>query len=178
MQLNYFGCLRVTMGVLPGMVRKHKGHVVNISSIGVLTNAPRFSAYVASKAALDAWTRCASSEFSDRGITFTTINMPLVRTPMIAPTKIYNNVPTLAPEEAADMIAQACVYKPVRIATRLGTFGQVLHAFAPRIAQIVMNTSFRMFPDSEAAKGDKGGEKPKLSAEAVALQQMMRGIHF
>jgi NAD(P)-dependent dehydrogenase (short-subunit alcohol dehydrogenase family) len=178
MQLNYFGCLRVTMGVLPGMVRKHKGHVVNISSIGVLTNAPRFSAYVASKAALDAWTRCASSEFSDRGITFTTINMPLVRTPMIAPTKIYNNVPTLSPEEAAYMIAQACVYKPVRIATRLGIFGQVLHAFAPRIAQIVMNTSFRMFPDSEAAKGDKGSEKPKLSAEAIALQQMMRGIHF
>jgi NAD(P)-dependent dehydrogenase (short-subunit alcohol dehydrogenase family) len=72
--------------------------VVNISSIGVLTNAPRFSAYVASKAALDAWTRCASSEFADQGITFTTINMPLVRTPMIAPTKIYNNVPTLAPK--------------------------------------------------------------------------------
>ena len=64
MQLNYFGCLRVTMGLLPGMVAKHKGHVVNISSIGVLTNAPRFSAYVASKAALDAWTRCASSEFA------------------------------------------------------------------------------------------------------------------
>jgi NAD(P)-dependent dehydrogenase (short-subunit alcohol dehydrogenase family) len=120
MQLNYFGCLRVTMGLLPGMVKKRKGHVVNISSIGVLTNAPRFSAYVASKAALDAWTRCASSEFADQGITFTTINMPLVRTPMIAPTKIYQNVPTLSPEEAAEMIAQACVNKPVRIATRLG----------------------------------------------------------
>ena len=177
MQLNYFGCLRVTMGVLPAMVAKKKGHIVNISSIGVLTNAPRFSAYVASKAALDAWTRCASSEYADTGISFTTINMPLVRTPMIAPTKIYNNVPTLAPEEAADMIAQACVYKPVRIATRLGTAGQVLHALAPRVAQIVMNTSFRMFPDSEAAKGEKGA-KPQLSAEAVALQQMMRGIHF
>ena len=123
MQLNYFGCLRVTMGLLPGMVAKRSGHVVNISSIGVLTNAPRFSAYVASKAALDAWTRCASSEFADQGITFTTINMPLVRTPMIAPTKIYNNVPTLAPEEAADMIAQACISKPVRIATRLGIIG-------------------------------------------------------
>jgi NAD(P)-dependent dehydrogenase (short-subunit alcohol dehydrogenase family) len=178
MQLNYFGCLRVTMGLLPGMVAKKRGHVVNISSIGVLTNAPRFSAYVASKAALDAWTRCASSEYADMGISFTTINMPLVRTPMIAPTKIYNNVPTLAPEEAADLIAQACVYKPVRIATRLGTTGQVLHAFAPRIAQIVMNTSFRMFPDSDAAKGDKAGGKPQLSAEAVAMQQMMRGIHF
>ncbi len=177
MQLNYFGCLRVTMGLLPGMVAKRRGHVVNISSIGVLTNAPRFSAYVASKSALDAWTRCASSEFADQGISFTTINMPLVRTPMIAPTKIYNNVPTLAPEEAAEMIAQACIGKPVRIATRLGIFGQVLHALAPRIAQIVMNTTFRMFPDSDAAKGEKGA-KPQLSAEAVAMQQMMRGIHF
>jgi NAD(P)-dependent dehydrogenase (short-subunit alcohol dehydrogenase family) len=177
MQLNYFGCLRVTMGLLPGMVAKRKGHVVNISSIGVLTNAPRFSAYVASKAALDAWTRCASSEFADQGISFTTINMPLVRTPMIAPTKIYQNVPTLAPEEAADLIAQACIFKPVRIATRLGVTGQVLHAFVPRVAQIVMNTSFRMFPDSSAAKGEKGA-KPQLSAEAVAMQQMMRGIHF
>ena len=169
MQLNYFGCLRVTMGVLPGMVAKKKGHVVNISSIGVLTNAPRFSAYVASKAALDAWTRCASSEYADQGITFTTINMPLVRTPMIAPTNIYKNVPTLAPEEAADMIAQACIAKPVRIATRMGISGELLHAVAPRIAQIVMNTSFRMFPDSAAAKGDKSG-KPALSAEAVAMQ--------
>ena len=177
MQLNYFGCLRVTMGLLPGMVAKRKGHVVNISSIGVLTNAPRFSAYVASKAALDAWTRCASSEFADQGISFTTINMPLVRTPMIAPTQIYKNVPTLAPEEAADMIAQACIFKPVRIATRLGVTGQVLHAFVPRVAQIVMNTSFRMFPDSSAAKGEKGA-KPQLSPEAVAMQQMMRGIHF
>jgi len=177
MQLNYFGCLRVTMGLLPGMVAKRRGHIVNISSIGVLTNAPRFSAYVASKAALDAWTRCASSEYADTGITFTTINMPLVRTPMIAPTQIYKNVPTLAPEEAADMIAEACVYKPVRIATRLGISGEVLHALLPRVAQIVMNTSFRMFPDSSAAKGDKSA-KPTLSPEAVALQQMMRGIHF
>lgn len=180
MQLNYFGCLRLTMGLLPGMVAKRRGHVVNISSIGVLTNAPRFSAYVASKAALDAWTRCAASEFADLGITFTTINMPLVRTPMIAPTKIYNNVPTLSSEQAADLVAEACVYKPVRIATRLGIVGQVMHALVPRVAQIVMNTSFRMFPDSEAAAGAKGekGGRPQLSAEAVALQQMMRGIHF
>ena len=177
MQLNYFGCLRVTMGLLPGMVAKKKGHVVNISSIGVLTNAPRFSAYVASKAALDAWTRCASSEFADQGISFTTINMPLVRTPMIAPTNIYNNVPTLSPEQAADMVADACISKPVRIATRLGITGQVLHALVPRIAQIAMNTSFRMFPDSSAAKGEKG-ERQKLSPEAIAMQQMMRGIHF
>ncbi|MCZ8284260.1 MAG: short chain dehydrogenase, partial [Bacteroidia bacterium] len=98
-------------------------------------------------------------------------------TPMIAPTNLYNNVPTLSPEEAADMIAQACIFKPVRVATRLGITGQLMHALVPRIAQIAMNTSFRMFPDSSAAKGEKGA-KPQLSAEAVAMQQMMRGIHF
>ncbi|MES2958070.1 MAG: SDR family oxidoreductase [Pseudomonadota bacterium] len=177
MQLNYFGSLRVTMGLLPGMVAKKKGHVVNISSISVLVNAPRFSAYVASKAALDAWTRCASSEYADQGVTFTTVNMPLVRTPMTAPTKIYDNMPLLKPEEAADMIIQACIDKPVRVATRLGIFGEILHAAAPRITQIVMNTTFRMFPDSAAAKGEKLA-KPQLSAEAVAMAQMMRGIHF
>ena len=180
MQLNYFGAVRVTMGLLPSMVARHAGHVVNISSIGVLTNAPRFSAYVASKAALEAWTQCAASEYADQGVTFTTINMPLVRTPMIAPTHIYKNVPTLSPDEAADMVAQACIFKPVRIATRLGILGQVLHALLPRVAQIGMNTSFRMFPDSSAAQGGKGskGDQPQLSAEALALQQMLRGIHF
>jgi NAD(P)-dependent dehydrogenase (short-subunit alcohol dehydrogenase family) len=145
----------------------------------VLTNAPRFSAYVASKAALDAWTRCAASEFSDIGIKFTTINMPLVRTPMIAPTKIYQNIPTLSPDDAADLIAQAIVYKPVRIATRLGILGVVVHALVPRIAQIIMNTSFRMFPDSDAAQiksGDKKG--PSMNADQMALQQLLRGIHF
>jgi NAD(P)-dependent dehydrogenase (short-subunit alcohol dehydrogenase family) len=178
MQLNYFGCLRTTMGLLPHMAARRRGHVVNISSIGVLTNAPRFSAYVASKAALDAWTRCAASEFIDVGVTFTTINMPLVKTPMIAPTKIYENVPTLSPDEAADLIVDAIVYKPVRIATRLGIFGQVLHALAPRVAQIVMNTAFRMFPDSPAAKGAKDGEKPKPTPDQIAFANLMRGIHF
>jgi NAD(P)-dependent dehydrogenase (short-subunit alcohol dehydrogenase family) len=177
MQLNYFGCLRVTMGLLPGMVAKKKGHVVNLSSISVLVNAPRFSAYVASKAALDAWTRCASSEFADQGVTFTTVNMPLVRTPMTAPTKIYDNMPLLKPEEAAAMIIQACIDKPVRVATRLGIFGEILHAAAPRITQIVMNTTFRMFPDSAAAKGDKS-VKATLSPEAIAMSQMMKGVHF
>jgi len=177
------------MGLLPKMVERRRGHIVNISSIGVLTNAPRFSAYVASKAALDAWTRCAASEFADVGVTFTTINMPLVRTPMIAPTRLYQNVPTLSPEEAADLVSQAIVYKPVRIATRLGITGEVLHALMPRIMQIVMNTTFRMFPDSDAAKGAKdardakdakgaGGKPPQLSADQVAFQQLMRGIHF
>ncbi|WP_374398850.1 SDR family oxidoreductase [Niveibacterium sp.] len=182
MQTNYFGALRITMGVLPKMIEKRRGHVINISSIGVLTNAPRFSAYVASKSALDSWTRCAASEFADRGIEFTTINMPLVRTPMIAPTEMYKDVPTLAPEDAADLVIEAIIHKPVRIATRLGIFGQVIHALLPKAAQAIMNTTFRMFPDSTAAQGGTGsGEKKSLSsptADQVAFSQLMRGIHF
>jgi hypothetical protein len=104
--------------------------------------------------------------------------MPLVKTPMIAPTKLYDQVPTLTPDDAADMIVDAIIHRPVRIATRLGIFGQVLHAMAPRVAQIIMNTTYRMFPDSTASK-TKGDEKPALpSADQVAFTQIMRGIHF
>jgi NAD(P)-dependent dehydrogenase (short-subunit alcohol dehydrogenase family) len=180
MAINYFGALRVTMGLLPGMVAKRKGHIVNISSISVLVNAPRFSSYVASKAALDAWTSCAACEYADQGVTFTSIKMPLVRTPMTAPTKIYESMPLLMPEQAADMIIRACVEKPVEITTRLGTSVGLLHVAAPRVAQIIMNTTFRMFPDSAAARGEKGekSEKAKLSPEAIAMASMMQGIHF
>ena len=177
MELNYFGSLRMIMGLLPGMEKRRRGHVINISSIGVLSNAPRFSAYVASKAALDAFSRCASAEFSDTGVFFTTINMPLVRTPMIAPTKIYDNVPTISPEEAAAMVKQAVIYKPQRIATRLGIFAQVLHAVAPKVSEIVMNSAFRMFPDSAAAKGVKDHQS-EASQEQVAFASLMRGIHW
>ncbi|QDZ29443.1 SDR family oxidoreductase [Noviherbaspirillum sp. UKPF54] len=178
MQLNYFGALRMTMGLLPKMMERRAGQVINISSIGVLTNAPRFSAYVASKAALDAWTLCAASEFADVGIKFTTINMPLVRTPMIAPTGIYRDVPTLSPDEAADLVVRAIVDKPVRIATRIGLAGQGLHTVMPHAAQIILNTAFRMFADMEPAA--KEGEKaaPPLSAEQRAMQQLLRGVHF
>ncbi|MBZ0133718.1 MAG: SDR family oxidoreductase [Rhodocyclaceae bacterium] len=178
MQLNYFAAVRVAMGFLPGMIEKKRGHIINISSIGVLTNAPRFSAYVASKSALEAFSRCAASEFADRGIDFTSINMPLVRTPMIAPTKMYQNVPTLSPEEAADLVVSAIIHKPIRIATRLGIFGQVVHAVSPKVAQIIMNTSFRMFPDSSASVGKKEGAPAQPTADQIAFTQLMRGIHF
>ncbi len=177
MQLNYFGSLRLIMNVLPHMEQRHSGQIINISSIGVLTNAPRFSAYVASKAALDSFSRCAAAEFNDIGVSFTTINMPLVRTPMIAPTKLYDNVPTITPEEAANMVKQAVIYKPQRIATRLGVFAQVLHAIAPKVAEIVMNSAFRMFPDSAAAKGVKEGQV-EASQEQLAFASLMRGIHW
>ena len=177
MQLNYFGALRLIMGFLPGMVASKRGHIINISSIGVLSNAPRFSAYVASKSALDSFAACAASEFIDKGVDFTTINMPLVRTPMIAPTKMYENVPTLSPEQAADLVVEAIVYKPVRIATRLGIFGAVSHAVAPKLTQILLNSAFNMFPDSAAAAGKKEGET-QLSPEQMAFAQLTQGIHW
>ena len=177
MQLNYFGSLRLIMRVLPGMSKKRRGHIINISSIGVLSNAPRFSAYVSSKAALDAFSRCAAAEFSDAGVHFTTINMPLVRTPMIAPTKIYENLPTITPDEAAVMVKRAVIYKPQRIATRLGIFAQVLHAVAPKVSEIVMNSAFRMFPDSAAAKGVKDHQHA-ATQEQLAFASLMKGIHW
>ncbi|MDH3660558.1 MAG: SDR family oxidoreductase, partial [Alphaproteobacteria bacterium] len=178
MAINYFGAVRLTMGLLPAMAENRRGHVINISSIGVLANAPHFSAYVASKAALEAWTRCAASEFLDRGVQFTTINMPLVRTPMIAPTEFYRHIPALTPDEAAEHIVEAIVQQPVRIATHLGIFGQVLHAIVPHIAQIINNTAFRMFPDSSAALKKRKGEKEPPTVDQVAFTQLLRGVHF
>ncbi|MGY3876969.1 SDR family oxidoreductase [Aeromonas enteropelogenes] len=172
MQLNYFGALKVIMGVLPGMIEKKKGHIINISSIGVLTNAPRFSAYVASKSALDAWVRTAASEFADKGVNFSIINMPLVKTPMVAPTKVYDQVPMMTPEEAADLVCDTIINKHVRLATRLGVFGQVVHALAPRVAQVIMNTSFRTFADP------KDGDQSKATADQVAVSTLIKGIHF
>jgi NAD(P)-dependent dehydrogenase (short-subunit alcohol dehydrogenase family) len=178
MQLNYFGSLRLIMGFLPSMSERRRGHIVNISSIGVLSNAPRFSAYVASKAALDAFSRCAASEFADKNISFTIINMPLVKTPMIGPTKIYDNVPVLTPDDAADMVVRAIIERPQRIATRLGIFAEMLHLLAPKVYQVVLNTAFQLFPDSAAAKGVKGAKEEAPSSEQVAFASLMRGIHW
>ncbi|MEE4660675.1 MAG: SDR family oxidoreductase [Halieaceae bacterium] len=178
MQVNYFGAVRLVMGLAPSMLERRQGHVINISSISTLTASPRFSAYVASKSALDAWTRAAAVEFSDRNVRFTTIHMPLVRTPMISATTIYDHMPVLTPDEAVDLVVDAVIHKDKRIASRLGIFLQVVTAVAPRFSELLMNTVFRMFPDSAAAKGEKQAEKIEASNEQVALAALMKGVHF
>jgi NAD(P)-dependent dehydrogenase (short-subunit alcohol dehydrogenase family) len=185
MQLNYFGPVKLILKLLPRMRERKQGHIVNISSIGVQTNTPRFSAYVASKAALDAFSRAIASEMIDDGVTITTIHMPLVRTPMIAPTKLYNRFPTITPEKAADMIGEAIVHRPKRIATPLGTLGQLLYAINPRSMDYVLNTAYQLFPDSRAARGEKkeperDGAVPseEASREQVAFAYLMRGVHW
>jgi len=176
MQLNYFGSLRLIMGFMPKMIERRKGHIINISSIGVLANSPRFSAYVASKAALDAFSRCAQGELSGKHIAFTTINMPLVKTPMIAPTKMYDSVPTLTPDEAADLVVKGIIERPSRIATRLGIFSALINAVAPKAYEVVMSTAFELFPDSSAAKGE--GKDAAPSQEQIAFAALMRGVHW
>jgi short-subunit dehydrogenase len=179
MQLNYFGCLRLIMGFLPSMTSRRRGHVINISSIGVLASSPRFSAYVASKAALDAFSRCAQAEFSGKNIAFTTVNMPLVKTPMIAPTKMYDSIPTLSPEEAADLVVKAIIERPSRVATRMGIFAATLNALVPKAYEVIMNTAFEMFPDSAAAKGDrKAMRQAQPTNEQIAFAAVMRGVHW
>jgi NAD(P)-dependent dehydrogenase (short-subunit alcohol dehydrogenase family) len=188
MQLNYFGALRLILSILPSMRKRSKGrkggHIINVSSIGVQTNTPRFSAYVASKAALDAWSRCVASEVVDDGVSITTIHMPLVRTPMIAPTKMYDAFPTITPDQAAEMITTAMITKPKKVATRLGNFGELLYNVAPKASDAILNTAYKLFPESSAAKGKgkedgKPAEKEKeLSTEGVAFAYLMRGVHW
>jgi len=107
MELNYFGPVKLILRLLPGMRERGSGQIVNVSTLGVQTNTPRFSAYVASKAALDAFSRSVASEVVDDGVHFSTVYMPLVRTPMSEPTGHYKNFPAKSPDEAADMIANA-----------------------------------------------------------------------
>jgi short-subunit dehydrogenase len=178
-QLNYLGALRLILALLPTMQARKSGHIINISSIGTQTNPPRFSAYVASKAALDAFSRVIASEVKADKIHITTINMPLVRTPMIAPTRMYDMFPAITPEEAAEMIAKAMVNKPKKVATKLGNFGELLYAVAPKASDSILNTAYKLFPDSQAAKGkgEEGRDKAP-STEAVAFAHLMKGVHW
>ncbi|MEZ5156860.1 MAG: SDR family oxidoreductase [Solirubrobacterales bacterium] len=189
MQLNYFGPVRLILRLLPAMRQRRSGQIINVSSIGVQTNMPRFSAYVASKSALDAFSRCIASEIIDDKVNITTIHMPLVRTPMIAPTKMYDRFPTITPEEAADMLCEAIIFRPKRIATPVGTLGQILYAINPKSIDYILNSAYHMFPDSAAAKGDRKKDPgaperrgtstdEQASNRQLAFAYLMRGVHW
>ena len=178
-QLNYLGSVRLILALLPAMRARKGGHIINISSIGTQTNPPRFSAYVASKAALDAFSRVIASEVVEDHVDITTIHMPLVRTPMIAPTRMYDMFPAITPEEAAEMIAKAMVQRPKKVATRLGNFGELVYAVAPKASDSILNTAYKLFPDSQAAKGKKDEGRDKApSTEAIAFAHLMKGVHW
>ena len=174
MQLNYFGSVRLILNILPQMMDRKAGQIINISSIGVLANATRFSAYVASKAALDAFSRCLSAEVHSHKIAITSVYMPLVRTPMIAPTKIYKYVPTLSPDQAADLIAYAIVKRPKKVATHLGRLASITYSIAPDINNKLMSIGYNLFPSSTASVG----QQEKLNFVQRAYARLFPGEHW
>jgi NAD(P)-dependent dehydrogenase (short-subunit alcohol dehydrogenase family) len=175
MRVNYFGAVRLTLALLPSMVARSAGHVISISSIGVLGHVARFAAYNASKAALEAFTRCAAAEYRDQGVRFTVVNMPLVRTAMVAPTRIYERFPLLQPEQAADIVCEAIVRRPERLVTPLGRLAQLVEALAPGLNRAVMSESYRLLPESEAAGGSAGAAE-RLAPEVAAISALLQGI--
>jgi short-subunit dehydrogenase len=176
MQLNYFGPVKLILKLLPEMREQGSGHIINISTIGLQVNTPRFSAYVASKAALDAFSRSIGAEVIGDGVHITTIYMPLVRTPMIAPTKMYDRFPTLSPDEAANLITEAIRKRPKRMATRLGTIGQITYALAPGAQDLVANQAYLLFPESDGTKAKDADALP--TAEQRAFVRATQGVHW
>ncbi|NKY86524.1 SDR family NAD(P)-dependent oxidoreductase [Nocardia veterana] len=171
MAVNYFGAVRMTLALLPQMRERKFGHIVNISSAGVQVATPRFAAYLASKAALDKFAEVTAAEMLSDNITFTTIHMPLVRTPMIAPSG--NQGPSESPEWAAATIVRALSERPRRIDVPLGTLAEYGTLFAPGIKDRVMHRYYRALPDSPAAKGEVPAEDEPES-EVAALEAKPR----
>jgi short-subunit dehydrogenase len=135
--INYLGPIALTLGLLPGMLERGGGHVVQVSTIGTLTGAPNFAAYVAAKAAADHFLRSLRLELGGRGVAVTTIHMPLVRTPMLAPSRIYEMFPALTVERAAERLGWAVIRRPLRVAPRWTTGLELVHALAPGLLQRV-----------------------------------------
>jgi short-subunit dehydrogenase len=175
MQLNYFAPVKLILQLLPVMRERKSGHIVNVSTIGLQTNTPRFSAYLASKAALDAFSRSIAPEIIGDGVHITTVYMPLVRTAMIAPTKIYDRFPTLSPDQAGELICDAIRKRPKRIATPLGNLGQLGYAIAPGAQDLVVNRAYKLFPEGG---GEQKSQNDESTPEQRAFARMTRGIHW
>jgi NAD(P)-dependent dehydrogenase (short-subunit alcohol dehydrogenase family) len=181
MDLNYFGPVKLILRLLPGMRERGWGQIVNVSSLGVQTNTPRFSAYVASKSALDAFSRCVASEVVDDGVHFSTVYMPLVRTPMIEPTGHYKNFPAKTPDDAAGMIAEAITGRQKRVSTQFGRFSEVTYATVPAFQDAIVNAGYQLFPEGDtgrAAEADAKEDAEELTPEQRAFERATRGAYW
>ena len=155
MAVNYFGPVRLTLGLLPGMRAQSFGHVVNVLSWGVQLKAPKFTAYLASKSALDTWSRIAGRETYADGVTFTNIRFGMVRTAMVVPTGNVEDRRALTPEQAAARVVRALEERPVTVNTAVGTAGEWLGLLAPRFSDLLMSRFHRAHPDSAEARGER-----------------------
>jgi len=179
MQLNYLGAVQLILKFIPGMRERGFGQIINVSSVGVQTRAPRFGAYIASKAALDSLCDALQAEVVSDDIKFTTVHMALVRTPMISPTKMYDKFPALTPDQAAGVITDAIVHRPRRASSPFGQFAAVADAVNPAVMDRVRNRAFGMFQDSSAAKGDQSDSgATDFDHRSETFVRATRGIHW
>ncbi|MDX1875895.1 SDR family oxidoreductase [Mycolicibacterium sp. 120266] len=169
MAVNYFGAVRMVLALLPHWRERRFGHVVNVSSAGVQANSPKYSAYLPSKAALDAFAEVVGTETLSDHITFTNIHMPLVSTPMIAPSKRLNPMPPITAEHAAAMVVRGLIEKPARIDTPVGTLADLGTYFTPRLSRRVLHQIYLGYPDSAAARGE-AVPAPNADAPPVTRQ--------
>lgn len=153
MAINYFGPVRLTLALLPSMRARKFGHVVNVVTWGVQLKAPKFSAYIASKTALDTFARVAGRETWYDGVTFTNVRLSLVRTDMITATEAYQNARAKTPEQAAELILRALEDRPLTISTVAGSVGEIFGLVAPRLSDGLMAAMNKRMPDSKAARG-------------------------
>jgi NAD(P)-dependent dehydrogenase (short-subunit alcohol dehydrogenase family) len=179
MQLNYLGAVQLILKFIPGMRERGFGQVINVSSAGVQMRAPRFGAYIASKAALETLCDSLQAETVNDGVRFTTVFMALVRTPMISPTKVYENFPALTPDQAAGVLADAIVHRPRRVSAPFGQFAAFADALSPMLMDFVRNRGFTMFDDSDAAQGEESSSEPvRFDKRSEAFVRATRGIHW
>jgi thioester reductase-like protein/NADP-dependent 3-hydroxy acid dehydrogenase YdfG len=161
MAVNYFGSVRMVLALLPHWRERRFGHVVNVSSAGVQASSPKYSAYIPTKAALDAFADVVGTETLSDHITFTTIHMPLVKTPMIAPSRRLNPMPPITAEHAAAMVVRGLVDKPARIDTPTGTLADLGMYFTPKLSRRVLHQIYLGYPDSAAARGIDAEDVPR-----------------
>ncbi len=179
MQLNYLGAVQLILKFIPGMRERGFGHIINVSSVGVQTRAPRFGAYIASKAALDSLCDVLQAETVNDGVRFTTVHMALVRTPMISPTTMYDKFPALTPDQAAGVITDAIVHRPRRESSPFGQFAAIADAVNPAVMDRVRNRAFTMFQDSDAAKGgEPTSDTQEFDKRSETFVRATRGIHW
>lgn len=183
MAVNYFGAVRMVLALLPHWRDRRFGHVVNVSSISVLSGGPKYSAYVPSKAALDAFSVAVASETVSDHITFTNIHMPLVATPMIATSKKFIPGWAISPDHAAAMVVRGLIDKPTRIDTPMGTLGEAGTYLLPKVASRILHQLHLGYPDSPEARGVAADaaprpspRRPKRPARAAAGLRALRPV--
>ena len=173
MQLNYFGAIRVAINLIPQMIEQGEGHIINVSTVGVQNGVPRFSAYLGSKCALEGWTMAAQNELLHTGISFTLMNYPLVRTPMIAPTRIYDYFPAMSEKKAVAWMCDAIIRRPKRMVTPFGLFSLGMYYVLPKTAEFIVNTGYQIVPE-KFSSGSKGTRNEATGGNPASNVRPMR----